>query len=251
MALDAGDDVDDREAGVLGQHGGVLRILVVDADQEPAAVGPYVLVLGMRQGQEVMARRIAAFALQVRAGGTDRQRAVRALDGLVPLTGHALHLGLPRRGRAALARRRAPHFPTPGIGWRKPQRLRRDPSLSGYWGKHRKPGVGANYAQDTKPGADARSAARFAGRASWLGCWSGSFRSPAGRSARGRRVAVDRRLVAGGQLPLRRPDLPARQSAPARAAGRRARQAAPARPLGHDARAQSDLGASQPRHPGA
>ena len=56
----------------------------------------------------------------------------------------------------------------------------------------------------------------------------------------------DRRLLAGGELPVRRPDLPARQPAPPRAAPARARQAATARPLGDDAGAQLHL-----RPPGA
>ena len=57
------------------------------------------------------------------------------------------------------------------------------------------------------------------------------------------------RLVARRQLPVGRPDLPARQPAPARAAAHRARQAAPAGPLGHDARAELRLRPPQPRHP--
>ena len=63
-----------------------------------------------------------------------------------------------------------------------------------------------------------------------------SFGSRAVRAARRRRAPADRCVVACRQLPLRRSDLPARQSAAARAAGRRARQAAAARALGHDAR---------------
>ena len=58
-------------------------------------------------------------------------------------------------------------------------------------------------------------------------------------------------LVARRQLPLGRPDLPARQPAAARAARGRARQAAPARPLGHHARPQPPLRPPQPRHPRA
>ena len=66
-----------------------------------------------------------------------------------------------------------------------------------------------------------------------------------------RRAGAPERLVARGELPLRRPDLPARQPAAARAAARRARQAAPARPLGHDARAELHLRPPEPRHPRA
>ena len=66
----------------------------------------------------------------------------------------------------------------------------------------------------------------------------GHDRDPDGRApgtARGGRAAAPARVVARRELPLGRPDLPARQPAPARAAAPRARQAAPARPLGHHA----------------
>ena len=66
----------------------------------------------------------------------------------------------------------------------------------------------------------------------------------------GRRPRPRRRLVAGGQLPVRRPDLPARQPAAARAPDPRPRQAAAARSLGHDTRAQPPLCPSQPGDPG-
>ena len=63
-------------------------------------------------------------------------------------------------------------------------------------------------------------------------------RPPRGPSRVGElRARAPRRLLARGELPLGRADLPARQPAAARAAARRARQAAPARPLRHDARA--------------
>ena len=64
-----------------------------------------------------------------------------------------------------------------------------------------------------------------------------------------RGAAADRRLVAGRQLPVGRPDLPARQPAAARAAAPRAHQAAPARALGHHARPELRLRPSQPAHP--
>ena len=48
-------------------------------------------------------------------------------------------------------------------------------------------------------------------------------------------------LLAGSQLPDRRPDLPPGQPAPARAAAAGARQAPPAWPLGHLARAEPHL----------
>ena len=67
--------------------------------------------------------------------------------------------------------------------------------------------------------------------------------------ARSRRAAPDRRLLARRELPLGRPDLPARQPAPARAARAGARQAAPARPLGDDARPQLRLRPHEPRDP--
>ena len=63
------------------------------------------------------------------------------------------------------------------------------------------------------------------------------------------RAGADRRLLAGRQLPLGRPDLPARQPAPARAAPRRAHQAAAARPLGHDAGPQPHLRPHEPGDP--
>ena len=69
-----------------------------------------------------------------------------------------------------------------------------------------------------------------------------TLRAADGRDAtttRSRRASPDRRLVARRQLPVGRPDLPARQPAAARAAAPRARQAAAARPLGHDARAST------------
>ncbi len=56
------------------------------------------------------------------------------------------------------------------------------------------------------------------------------------------RSHFDRRLLAGRELSVRRPDLPFRQSAAARAAlSDDAHQAAPPRPLGHDARPQLHL----------
>ena len=62
-----------------------------------------------------------------------------------------------------------------------------------------------------------------------------------------RRAGADRRLLARGQLPLGRPDLPARQPAAPRAARGRAREAAAARPLRDDARPQLRLRAPEPR----
>ncbi|CAA9526478.1 MAG: Xylulose-5-phosphate phosphoketolase @ Fructose-6-phosphate phosphoketolase, partial [uncultured Solirubrobacteraceae bacterium] len=59
-----------------------------------------------------------------------------------------------------------------------------------------------------------------------------------------------RRVVARGELPLRRADLPARQPAPQGAAEGRARQAAAARPLGHHAGADAPVGAHEPGHQG-
>ena len=66
-----------------------------------------------------------------------------------------------------------------------------------------------------------------------------------------RELERHRCLLAGRELPLGRPDLPARQPAAARAAARRARQAAAARPLGHDPGPELRLRAPQPRDPGA
>ena len=59
------------------------------------------------------------------------------------------------------------------------------------------------------------------------------------------------RVLARGELPLGRSNLPARQPAPAGATRRRAREAAPPRPLRDDAGAEPDLRPSQPRDPGA
>ena len=56
-----------------------------------------------------------------------------------------------------------------------------------------------------------------------------------------RRAPGDRCLVARGQLSVRRPDLPARQPAAARAAAAGAREAAVARALGHDPGAELRL----------
>ncbi|MGY4434739.1 hypothetical protein ACVWWO_007216 [Bradyrhizobium sp. F1.13.1] len=70
-----------------------------------------------------------------------------------------------------------------------------------------------------------------------------------GRSEQRPRSA--RPLLARRELSLRRADLPARQSAAARAVTARAHQAAFARPLGHDARVELHLRPSQPRHPRA
>jgi hypothetical protein len=72
---------------------------------------------------------------------------------------------------------------------------------------------------------------------------------PAPAQRRGPRTA--RRLLARGQLPVRRADLPAGQPAAARTAAGRARQAAAAGALGHDARAEPDLRAHEPADPGA
>ena len=64
-------------------------------------------------------------------------------------------------------------------------------------------------------------------------------------------LAADAALLAGRQLPDRRPDLPAGQPAAARAAAAGAHQAAPARPLGHLARPELHLRPPQPADPGA
>ena len=66
-----------------------------------------------------------------------------------------------------------------------------------------------------------------------------------------RRARADRRLVARGELPVGRPDLPARQPAAARAAAPRARQAEAARPLGDHPGAELPLRAHEPRDPRA
>ena len=69
-------------------------------------------------------------------------------------------------------------------------------------------------------------------------------------TAQRRRASTDRRLLAGRQLSVRRPDLPARQPAAAPAAGGRGRQAAAARSLGHHAGPQPDLRPHEPRDQG-
>ena len=58
----------------------------------------------------------------------------------------------------------------------------------------------------------------------------------------------DERLLAGGQLPVGRPDLSLRQSAAQEAAEAGARQAAAARPLGHHAGTELHLRPPEPRH---
>ena len=63
------------------------------------------------------------------------------------------------------------------------------------------------------------------------------------------RARSPRRILARGELPERRPDLPPRQSPPARAAEAGAHQAAPAGSLRDGARAQPGLRPPQPRHP--
>jgi hypothetical protein len=68
------------------------------------------------------------------------------------------------------------------------------------------------------------------------------------RSALARSPAPHGRVLARGQLPQRRADLPARQPAVARAAALRGREAAPARPLGDDAGAELRVRARQPGH---
>ena len=62
-------------------------------------------------------------------------------------------------------------------------------------------------------------------------------------------LRLHRRLLARGELPLGRADLPARQPAAPRAAALRAREAAPARAFRDDARPEPDLGAPEPRDP--
>ncbi len=59
----------------------------------------------------------------------------------------------------------------------------------------------------------------------------------------------DRRLLARRQLPHGRPDLPAGERAPPRAAAARTHQATPARPLGDVAGAEPDVRAPEPGHP--
>ena len=67
--------------------------------------------------------------------------------------------------------------------------------------------------------------------------------------ARPRGAAPDRRLLARGELPLGRADLPPGQPAAEGAAGPGARQAAPPGPLGHDARPEPDLRPHEPGDP--
>ena len=63
-------------------------------------------------------------------------------------------------------------------------------------------------------------------------------------------LRADRRVLAGGELPVGRPDLPAGQPAAARAAAGRARQAAAARALGHHPGAEPVVRAPEPGHQG-
>ncbi len=66
------------------------------------------------------------------------------------------------------------------------------------------------------------------------------------QAPRAQRGQAHRRLVAGGQLPVGRADLPDGQPAAARAAAARAREAAAARPLGHDPGTELRLRPPQP-----
>src|SRR5436309_12791494 len=66
-----------------------------------------------------------------------------------------------------------------------------------------------------------------------------------------RPAAPDGRLLAGGEPPLRRADLPVRQSAPPDPSQPRPREAATPRPLGYDAGAELHLRAPEPRRQGA
>ena len=76
-------------------------------------------------------------------------------------------------------------------------------------------------------------------------------RGSRGRAPLARGGGGARRVLARRELPLGRPDLPARQPAAARAADARAREGAAARALRHDARAEPDLRAHEPRDPRA
>ena len=78
--------------------------------------------------------------------------------------------------------------------------------------------------------------------------WARSPRRSAGST---RSCSPPARLLARRQLPVGRPDLPARQSAAARAAQARAHQAAAARPLGHVAGPEHALRPPQPGHQSA
>ena len=77
--------------------------------------------------------------------------------------------------------------------------------------------------------------------------WHHAVGSPQGAPER-RRAGADERLLAGGQLPVGRPDLPAGQPAAEGAAAARAHQAAAARALGHHAGAELHLRAPEPGH---
>ena len=97
---------------------------------------------------------------------------------------------------------------------------------------------------------DRRSAGRMSVRRA-----AGASQQPAAASAGTPGPSVEhrgpahRRLLAGGELRLRGPDLPARQPAAARAAEARRHQAAPARPLGDHPGAQLRLRPHEPGHP--
>ncbi len=77
----------------------------------------------------------------------------------------------------------------------------------------------------------------------------GAAATPASHPLSDDELAPDRRLLARGELPVRRPDLPPRQPAAPRAAAARAREAEAARPLGHDPGPQPDLRPHEPGDP--
>src|SRR6476620_2968783 len=61
-------------------------------------------------------------------------------------------------------------------------------------------------------------------------------------------AAADRRILARRELPVSRPDLPARQPAAAQAVDTGRRETDAARALGHDAGTEFHLRAPEPRH---
>ena len=117
----------------------------------------------------------------------------------------------------------------------------------GVWPAHRGPHPDATRSWSGDRLARDQPSVRGASDDRDLQCRHGARRRPARR----RRAPPDRRVLARGELPVGRPDLPARQPAAPRAARRGARQAAPARPLGHDARPELHLRPPEPRDPGA
>ena len=104
----------------------------------------------------------------------------------------------------------------------------------------------AGYERPKQSGKESTDGASTSTRDEADGAWRRPWWQDHAPQRRG--AQEDRRVLARGELSLRRADLPLRQSAAQAAADEGAHQAAPARTLGHDARAQFHLRAPESRH---